>query len=146
MTTEVTLFILRVASAALLLGILGTMFWVIWRDFRQVSEGTQTRRSYGRVVRVQSIDGRFMVLPESYPLLPLTSLGRTPTNTITIEDTFASGDHAMVALRNGRWWLEDRQSTNGTLLNGVPLNQAVIVTDGDIISIGQTHYRLEIEK
>jgi FHA domain len=146
LTTEVTLFILRVASAALLLGILGTMFWVIWRDFRQVSETTMPRRSYGRVVRVQSIDGHFVVLPESYPLLPLTSLGRTPTNTITIEDTFASGDHAMVALRNGRWWLEDRQSTNGTLLNGVPINQSVIVTDGDIISIGQTHYRLELEK
>ena len=146
MTTEVTLFILRVVSAALLLGVLGTMFWVIWRDFRQLSENVQPRRSYGRIVRVQSIDGQFAVLPETYSLLPLTSLGRTPTNSIPIDDTFASGDHAMLALRNGRWWLEDRQSTNGTLLNGVPINQAVIVTDGDIISIGQTHYRLEIDK
>ena len=48
-------------------------------------------------------------------------------------------------MRNGQWWLEDRASRNGTLLNGVPVQQPVIVTDGDVIGIGNYHFRLEME-
>jgi hypothetical protein len=143
-TTEVLLFILRIASAVALLGFLALLFWVMWRDFRVVSEAGN-RRAYGRIVRVQESVGGYVPLDESFALMPLTSFGRSPTSSIPINDTFASNDHAVVALRSGRWWLEDRKSTNGTLLNGIPIDQAVIITDGDIISIGQSHYRLELE-
>lgn len=145
MTTEVLLFVLRVASALALLGFLGLLFWVMWRDFRTVSETGSSRRTYGRIVRVQETVGGYKSLDESFALMPLTSFGRSPTNSIPVIDTFASNDHAVVALRSGRWWLEDRKSTNGTLLNGIPIDQAVIITDGDIISIGQSHFRLELE-
>lgn len=145
MTTELLLFILRVASAAALLAFMGALFWVVWRDFQLLNEPHDARRTYGRLLRVQAAGDRYEPSGEAFPLLPLTSLGRAPSNSITVDDTFASNDHAVVALRNGRWWLEDRKSTNGTLLNGFPIDQAVIVTDGDVISIGQTHYRLELE-
>jgi hypothetical protein len=144
-TLELVLFILRIVSALALIGFLTALFWIMWRDFQIVSEPGGTRRSYGRIVCMQETKQGFEPLAESYALMPLTSFGRAPTNNIPIEDTFASTDHAWVALRNGRWWLEDRNSTNGTLLNGVPIDQAVIVTDGDIISIGQSHFRLELE-
>ncbi len=145
MTTELILFVLRIASAAVLLGFLALLFWVMWRDFHGVSKLGSTRRTYGRIVRVQETASGYAASEESYALMPLTSFGRAATNNIPINDTFASNDHAFVALRNDRWWLEDRRSTNGTLLNGVPIDQAVIVTDGDIISIGQSHFRLELE-
>ena len=80
------------------------------------------------------------------PLLPLTSLGRSPTNTIPIHDNYASGEHALVALRGGQWWLEDRQSRNGTMINGMPITQPVIITDGDIIGVGNLSFRLELEQ
>jgi hypothetical protein len=144
-TTEVLLFALRIASAVALLSFLGLMFWIMWRDFRVVSEPGNSRRTYGRIVRVQETASGYAPLEESFALMPLTSFGRSPTNSIPINDTFASNDHAVVALRSGRWWLEDHQSTNGTLLNGIPIDQAVIITDGDIISIGQSHFRLELE-
>ena len=145
MTTELLLFILRLVSAVLLMLLFGAFVRVVWRDYRLLSDSTGNRRSYGRLTRLRSLDGSYVVLPENFPLLPLNSFGRSPTNSIQIDDTFASGDHATVALRNGRWWLEDRQSTNGTLLNGIPIDQPVIITDGDIISIGQSHYRLDLE-
>ena len=145
MTTEVLLFILRIASALSLLGFLALLFWVMWRDFRVVSEPGSNRRAYGRIIRVQETASGYVALDESFALMPLTSFGRSPSNSIPINDTFASNDHAVVALRSGRWWLEDRKSTNGTLLNGIPIDQAVIITDGDIISIGQSHFRLELE-
>jgi FHA domain len=145
LTTELLLLILRIVSAILLLLLFSAFFWVVWRDYRLLSDSSGNRRSYGRLTRLQSLAGSYVVMPENFPLLPLNSFGRSPTNNVHIDDTFASGDHAIVALRNGRWWLEDRQSTNGTLLNGVPIDQPVIITDGDIISIGQTHYRLDLE-
>lgn len=146
MSTPLAFFILRIASALTLLVLLGALFWIMWRDFATASEEVDAnRRVHGRLVRLQEIDGRYLASPETFPLLTLTSLGRGPTNVVPVEDTFASTDHALIALRGGRWWLEDRQSTNGTTLNGVMIDQPIIVTDGDIISIGQSHYRLELE-
>lgn len=147
MDTALVLFLLRTLSAFVLLLLLAAFFYVMWRDFAVATQELDAnRRVHGRLVRVREIDGKFMATPEAYPLMPLTSFGRAPTNAVQVEDTFASADHALVALRNGRWWLEDRQSTNGTLLNGVPIDQPVIITEGDLISIGQTHYRLELEE
>jgi uncharacterized iron-regulated membrane protein len=146
-STELALFLLRILSGALLLLMLAALFFVMWREYRATARETEARRrSYGRIVGLIEIDGMMAKTGESFPLLPITSLGRAPTNTIKIDDTFASGEHAVVALRNGQWWLEDRKSRNGTTLNGIPINQPVIVTDGDIIGVGSARYRLDMEE
>jgi hypothetical protein len=144
--TESILLLLRFFSGALLLLLLYTLFGLLWRDYRSANRDAEaSRRTYGRIVVLREQDGSFLVTGETFPLLPLTSLGRSPTNSIRIEDTFASSEHALLALRGGRWWLEDRQSRNGTMLNGIAVNQPVIVTDGDMIGIGHMRYRLEME-
>lgn len=146
MSTEITLFVMRLLSAGVLLAMLFGLFVVMWRDYRASALGAEaSRRTYGRVVVLREIDGSYAVTGETYPLLPQTSLGRAPTNSIRVGDTFASGEHAVVTMRNGQWWLEDRDSRNGTLLNGLPVHQPVIVTDGDVIGIGKVHFRLEME-
>jgi hypothetical protein len=146
-SAEVILFVLRLLSGLLLLAILIALFVVIWRDYRtSIKDAELDRRVYGRLAVLRNIDGVDVVTGESYPLLPLTSLGRSPTNTIRINDSFASSEHALVALRNGQWWLEDRQSRNGTLLNDMRVNQPVVITDGDIIGIGNIKFRLELER
>jgi pSer/pThr/pTyr-binding forkhead associated (FHA) protein len=45
--------------------------------------------------------------------------------------------------RNGQWWLEDRDSRNGTLLNDMPVDTPLIVSHGDVIGIGQVQLRFE---
>ncbi len=146
MSTEIALFVLRLLSALILLAMLFGLFVVMWRDYRASARGAETsRRTYGRVVVLREMDGSYAVTGETYPLLPQTSLGRAPTNTIRVTDSFASGEHAVVNMRNGQWWLEDRESRNGTMLNGIPVQQPVIVTNGDVIGIGKVHYRLEME-
>lgn len=146
MSTEVTLFLLRLVSGLFLLAILAALFVVIWREYRStLTEAEADRRIYGRLVMLRNIDGLDVVTGETYPLLPLTSLGRSPTNTVRINDSFASSEHALVAMRNGQWWLEDRQSRNGTMLNDMPVNQPIVVTDGDVIGIGHIKFRIELE-
>jgi hypothetical protein len=145
-TIDLILLLLRFISSFLLIGLLFTLFVIIWREYRSMSVQVESRRrSYGQLVVLREIDGRLMLTGETFPLLPLTSLGRAPTNTIPIDDNFASSEHALVAMRNGQWWIEDRKSRNGTLLNDLPITEAMVITHGDIISIGKIKLRLELE-
>lgn len=138
---------LRVISGLLLITLLISLFIIIWRQYQKITiDSDMQRRSYGRLVVLREMDGQYLVTGESYSLLVITSLGRSPTNSIPINDTFASSEHAVIALRNGRWWLEDRHSRNGTLLNDVPVTQPMIITHGDIVGIGKIKFRLEIEQ
>ncbi|MEZ4667492.1 MAG: FHA domain-containing protein [Anaerolineae bacterium] len=143
---EYILLLLRVISGSLLLALLAAIFRILWQESqRLVVEVEARRRRYGTLVMLRSIDGQYMVTGETFPLLPLTSLGRAPTNTITINDTFASSNHAQVTLRNGQWWLEDRNSRNGTLLNERIVTQPTVITQGDVIGIGEIRLKLELE-
>ena len=146
MSTDVILFLLRLVSGLVLLTILIALFVVIWREYHTTMKETEAdRRVYGSLVMLRSIDGVDVVTGETFPLLPLTSLGRSPTNTVRIHDNFASSEHALVAFRSGQWWLEDRHSRNGTTLNDMRVNQPIVVTDGDIIGIGSNKFRIELE-
>jgi pSer/pThr/pTyr-binding forkhead associated (FHA) protein len=146
MTTEAVLFALRVFSAITLLLFLILILSALWRDYRNaVSSAESTRRTYGQLVELREVNGNYLPVGTNYPLLQLTSMGRAPTNTIMVDDTFASGDHAVVALRSGQWWLEDRQSRNGTTLNEILITQPAVITHGDIIGIGKIRFRLELE-
>jgi hypothetical protein len=144
--TDSILFILRLISALVLLGILGALFVVIWRDYHASAlQAQHSRRTYGALVGLVQADKQFLPTGTKYPLLPITSLGRAPTNTVLINDSFASSEHAIIALKNGQWWLEDRNSTNGTMLNGEAVTMPIIVTDGDIVGIGKFFFKLSLE-
>ncbi len=53
----------------------------------------------------------------SLPLSPTrTTIGRDPHNDIVLDDDTISSEHAAIEVRDGRYWLEDLRSTNGTRL------------------------------
>src|SRR5258708_32139632 len=118
MAVDVILFALRLIAALLLMAFVGAVLIMLWRDFRAVSEEIDTRtRRRGRLVVLHSADD--MNAPgKTFPLLPLTTLGRSPNNTIYLDDIFASAEHAMLTLRGGQLWLEDRGSIHGARLTG----------------------------
>ena len=63
-------------------------------------------------------------------------IGRTNT-AICRPDTLMSKTHAVVRRTGGYWMIEDKQSKNGTRVNGAPVETAVLA-DGDVIEAGQT--------
>ena len=67
---------------------------------------------------------------------PEITIGREPTNDIVISDPSVSRRHARLWFDNGRWYLEDLQSANGTLVNNVRVYQPVALNDGDVINFG----------
>ena len=58
--------------------------------------------------------------------------------TLVIDDEFASASHARFLVAHGRWYVEDRGSTNGTWLNGRRIYQAQRLKKGDKIKIGRS--------
>lgn len=146
MSTDEILFIIRLLSAAVLIIFLSAIFVVMWRSYRTIAlQSEARRRSYGRLVHLLDLDGMYTETGDAYPLQPLTSIGRSPTNAVVLDTNFASSEHAMIFLRDGQWWLEDRNSRNGTLLNGDRINAPTIITDGDIIGVGESNFKLVLE-
>lgn len=70
----------------------------------------------------------------SQPIL----IGRAPDSTLVITDDYASGRHARLYSDNGRWFVEDLNSTNGTYLGQQKLNRPQPITVGQPIRIGKT--------
>ena len=64
-------------------------------------------------------------------------------NSIVIDDTFVSADHALLTFRGRAWYVEDRGSTNGTWLNGQRVATYLPLGYGDELQIGQVRMRLE---
>jgi pSer/pThr/pTyr-binding forkhead associated (FHA) protein len=56
---------------------------------------------------------------------------------VALDEPFVSVQHAELAYDNGRWWLRDLGSTNGTFLNGAPVTVATGVRPGDIVQFGR---------
>ena len=66
----------------------------------------------------------------------MTTIGRTNGNDLIISGRTVSRRHARLWFDNGRWYLEDLQSANGTLVNNVRIYQPAQLNDGDLISFG----------
>jgi pSer/pThr/pTyr-binding forkhead associated (FHA) protein len=80
-----------------------------------------------------------------FDLIGGLSIGRSKDSDVQIDDRYASGLHARVFERGGRFFVEDMRSTNGTLLNGATLMGEAELIDGDTVQIGDTVFRLETE-
>jgi hypothetical protein len=81
---------------------------------------------------------------ERFDLIGGLSIGRSKEADVQIDDRYASSLHARVFSRDGRFYVEDMNSTNGTLLNGATLEGEAELIDGDNVQIGDTVFRLEV--
>ncbi|MCB8941186.1 MAG: FHA domain-containing protein [Ardenticatenaceae bacterium] len=144
MSAELLLLIFRILSGLLLLGFLGSIAWLIYRDMQVTASAlAEQERPYGRL-RIIANEVEHPAVDSTYPLLPITSIGRAASNNIVLPDGFASAEHALITRREGKWWLEDRGSRNGTLLNDVVLEGTAVISAGDVIAVGGTVLKLEL--
>ena len=142
MSVEVALFILRALAGIGLFAFLLALFFIMLRSLRQAESPYM---SYGHLSEISDDSAAESERRGKYELRPNTTFGRSPNNSITVNDDFASAEHARIVLRDGRWWLEDCGSRNGTALNGEPVEDPAILADGDIICVGHSRYLLSLE-
>jgi predicted component of type VI protein secretion system len=65
------------------------------------------------------------------------TIGRDPTNSITINDAEISRRHARLSYQGGKYILEDLGSTNGTFVNGQRLAGPRVLKSGEVVSFGE---------
>jgi pSer/pThr/pTyr-binding forkhead associated (FHA) protein len=141
---DILLLALRILLALLLYAFLAAVLLTLWRDLREATTGREPVRRAGQLVVLETTD-ETLAAGRTFPLQSVTSIGRSPNNTVLIPDTYASAQHALLTWREGQWWLEDRDSRNGTLLNGTRISGPTVVSAGDVIGIGGVQLKLELE-
>ncbi len=70
-----------------------------------------------------------------------TTIGREHGNDVVVDEETVSSRHARLLLHDGRWWIEDLGSTNGTLVNEAHVERAQPLRPGDIIQVGRVRLR-----
>jgi hypothetical protein len=144
MSADLLLLIIRIAIALTLYAFLGAILVVMWRDIQGISERESPARLVSARLIIVEADNS-LPLEIGYTLLfqSLATIGRSPTSTLVLPDTFASSDHARITRRVGQWWLDDLDSRNGTTVNGMTIDGAVVLSSNDIIGIGRVKLRFE---
>lgn len=67
-------------------------------------------------------------------------IGRHHNCTIVVDSEKVSRHHACIRWDGDRFFVEDLGSRNGTLLNGIRIDQSEPLTDSDVIQVGQTEF------
>ncbi len=148
-------------STALKFGFLAVLFLFLlviarsaFRDLRRTAQpapdatGFHAPAAFGEVQRgndawLVAERGGGLERDERFDLIGGLSIGRSKDADVRIEDRYASGIHARLFSREGRHFVEDMRSTNGTLRNGQTLDGEAELVDGDTIQIGDTVFRFE---
>ena len=75
--------------------------------------------------------------PVTVKLRDTVEIGRGDRCAIRLQDTYVSQVHARLYRKDSSWYVEDQGSTNGTMVNGDPIQEHVL-EHGDRITIGET--------
>lgn len=70
------------------------------------------------------------------------TIGRSSDSGLVIRDDYTSTHHARLMLWDGRWMVQDLDSTNGTFLDGKRVSIPTHVPVGTPVSIGTTTFEL----
>lgn len=73
-------------------------------------------------------------------------IGRTPECNFIVNDSLVSKRHCIITNEDGKFFLEDIGSRNGTFLNGKPIKKKTALFYGDKITIGETIIRFYLEE
>ncbi len=134
------LLVLRILLVTCLYGLLGWGFFILWRDLqRQVN-----------VAAIPSVP-QLQLVAESDALETYRfdqeeiRVGRDPAADLCLDHPTISARHARLSFHHSQWWVEDLHSKNGTFLNGEPVGEPMVITQGDRLGFGQVSLIIEIE-
>lgn len=72
-------------------------------------------------------------------------LGRAERSDMRLADPYASYDHCVLYRRGGEWLVEDLATTNGTLVDGKPVEGEAPLRNGAVLEVGKTRFRFEVK-
>jgi hypothetical protein len=134
MNVSILMLAARIALAVCLYAFLALILVTLWRDLRSAAGAPPAGPGRFSLRRLRDDDS-----PEqTYPLHKESCfIGRSPSVEVSLADETVSVVHARLWKEAGRWWLEDLDSRNGTLLNEIPVSKKAVLCSGDRIRAGR---------
>ena len=147
MDWSLVLFFLKWLLLGMVYVFLGVLLLGVTRELRQRVPHTPTAVggvSIGRFRVIQPGSDPGLALGSVIPLRPESQIGAKRGNTIVLRDRFISGNHARVRWDGVSWWIEDLNSTNGTLVNQtrIPSGAAEPLPYGSVVQLGDVIFEL----
>jgi len=133
----IVFLILRLLIAGGLYAFLGWILFTLWREIQKESHALSPTQ-LPHITLVEEESGKSQTFQQLEVLI-----GRDLTCDLCLADHAVSGKHARLFYRQGQWWVEDLNSTNGTRLNELPVSQPMVITFGDQIWLGQVKITIE---
>jgi pSer/pThr/pTyr-binding forkhead associated (FHA) protein len=138
--SEIILLIIRLALAILLYVFIGWIVYTIWVDFNRKDIDIER-------VNVPPLTLRFSDQQSErveFFTRPVITIGRDPTCDCILYDRSVSTRQARLSYHHHQWWIEDLDSTNGTLLNKDKVLQPTVIISDDQIVCGATNLIVQI--
>jgi hypothetical protein len=140
-------FMLNKVSLIMSIVVIGIVYIVLFKIIRIMYldlKGIKPReRSIDYALEVvDAPDNSGIVKGNVYPIHTVTNIGRKEENHIAINDPYVSGNHARVFINNGRLFIKDLNSTNGTIKNNRIIRDVEELYNGDIIEIGRVIFKV----
>ena len=133
--------ILRILFMAFLYAFLGVAIWMLWRSVvsKQANQGN---------IAIPSL-----TLATSVDLEPKTQtfasnevlIGRSLDCDFILKDPTVSSRHARLFYHLDQWWFEDNNSTNGSYLDGIRVEEPIVVKDNDEFYCGDAIFKISIK-
>jgi hypothetical protein len=140
-TSEGLVLLLRIGVVAILYAFLLSVFILIQRELGVETAARRARAPRARLI-VLDPGTSPLAAGRAITLEPVTRVGRSPDSTIMLDDEFVSAAHSMLILREGRWWVRDEGSTNGTMVNGRRIESESPLIEGDELQVGRVRLRM----
>ena len=143
---DALLLIIRLTLLAILYLFLWAVVSAVWRDLRRAPERAPASYALAGMPRLHVVEpgGSTLNAGEVIDLQPMTSIGRGATNTLVVQDETISARHAAIEYRDGRWWLHDLDSTNGTYINRRRLAGTTELRPGDLRHFGRVGFQFAV--
>jgi len=129
MTPQLIVFLLRLFIGLVLYIFLAVLLLTIRRDLKRARPEVDV---FPQAALAFQMGERELIVS----LVATNLIGRAPDNTVVLQDETISARHARITYTAGQWILEDLGSKNGTFVNDLPLEQALVVTYGDRLTFG----------
>lgn len=112
-------------------------------DFRTIHKRSNEAAGLNKTGCKKSF--KLRIKNQAYTVNKRIFIGRTPDNDIVIkDDPLVSRKHACIEIIDEIIYLKDLDSTNATYINNNPVkkNSQNIITNGDVIKIGNTELNI----
>jgi pSer/pThr/pTyr-binding forkhead associated (FHA) protein len=73
-----------------------------------------------------------------------SKIGRSGANDIVINQPGVSETHCLLLYRDRKLCIQDEMSSNGTFVNGVSIEEKVVLNDNDMVTLGKVNFKVKL--